>query len=324
MTSMQVLLIVIVIFLVMGLGIFLAKTSNQNKRQRRLSVIAGQEIKSRKQPVNEKNKRRADLAKKLKESEQADKKTKKSVIVQRLQHAGFDFRDVPKFWMLSFLSFLLGTGTFYALGVSKLVLFFIVIIFFFGLPRFVLKVLVNRRQKKFLMDFADALESMMRLLKAGMPVGEAIAMVSREFTGPVGEEMSQIYEEQKVGIPMAEAVQKAAERMPLTEMQMFATGIAIQQQTGSSLSEILQNLASVIRSRFRLKRKVAALSSEAKASASIIGALPVVVATGLYFINTEYMLLLFTTTTGKAWLTGAILWMCAGILVMRKMINFKV
>lgn len=324
MTPIQITLTVIVVLLVVVLTTYFVKSESQKKRQRRLSVIAGREVFSKKQKTDTKNKRRSDLAKKLKGSEQAEKKRKKNIIVQRLQHAGFSQQDVSKFWMLSLISCAIGTTAFYFMGVSKIVLILMAITFFLGVPRFVLKVMVNRRQKKFLMEFADALESMMRLLKAGMPVGEAIAMVAREFDGPVGEEMSQIYEEQKVGIPLPEAVNKAAERMPLTEMQMFATGVIIQQQTGSSLSEILQNLAGVIRARFRLKRKVAALSSEAKASASIIGALPVVVATGLYFINTEYMMFLFTTQTGKVWLTFAGLWMFVGVLVMRKMINFRV
>ena len=117
---------------------------------------------------------------------------------------------------------------------------------------------------------------------------------------------------------------RAAERMPITEMQMFATGIMIQQQTGSSLSEILTNMARVIRARFRLKRKVQALSSEAKASAMIIGCLPVVVCLGLYAINPGYMELLFITPKGKVFLWGAIGWMSIGVLIMRQMINFKI
>ncbi|HOO52453.1 MAG TPA: type II secretion system F family protein, partial [Alphaproteobacteria bacterium] len=193
-----------------------------------------------------------------------------------------------------------------------------------GLPRLFLKIKISRRQRAFLEDFPDALEAMVRLLKAGMPIGEAISMVSREFNGPVGEEMSRVYDEQKIGITLADACMHAAERMPITEMQMFATGIAIQQQTGSSLSEILMNLARVIRARFRLKRKVQALSSEAKSSAAIIASLPVLVAAGLYAINPDYMYPLFYTLKGKFFLFGALGMMGFGALVMRQMINFKV
>jgi tight adherence protein B len=157
-----------------------------------------------------------------------------------------------------------------------------------------------------------------------MPVSEAIAMIGREFSGPVGEEMNTIFEQQRVGISLPEAVLSAARRMPLTEMQMFATGVAIQQQTGASLSEVLQNLAGVIRERHRLKRKVAALSAEAKSSAAIIGSMPPLVAGGLYVINPEYIGVMFTTSLGNMYLTGAVIWMAIGVIIMRQMINFKV
>jgi len=232
--------------------------------------------------------------------------------------------SVGKFWIISlvlgFVFMLLTKIT----GQATPVVIMAGVIGVFGLPRIVLKFTMNRRQKKFLEEFPDALESMVRLLKAGMPVGEAIAMVSREFTGPVGEEMSKVYDEQKIGISMAEACLHAAERMPITEMQMFATGIAIQQQTGSSLSEILINLAKVIRARFRLKRKVQALSAEAKASAMIIGALPILVGLGMTIINPDYMYPLYNTLKGKFLLYGAVGWMGCGIVIMKQMINFRV
>ena len=105
---------------------------------------------------------------------------------------------------------------------------------------------------------------------------------------------------------------------------MFATAIAIQQQTGASLSEVLLNLAGTIRARYRLKRKVQALSSEAKASAMIIGALPVVVGGGLFFINPNYMNIMFDTFQGRMTLVGGVVWMMIGVLCMKIMINFKV
>ena len=209
-------------------------------------------------------------------------------------------------------------------GFSLFVIIMAGIIGFFGLPRLVLRILAKRRQKKFLEEFADALESIVRLLKSGMPVSEAIAMVGREFPGPVGEEMAYVYDQQRVGISLSDAVLAAAKNMPLTEMQMFATGIAIQQQTGASLADVLQNLAGVIRARQQMKRKIAAISGEAKASAAIIGALPPIVAGGMYVLNPEYMRVLFTTPIGRLCLTGVAVWMGIGILVMRQMINFKV
>ena len=149
-------------------------------------------------------------------------------------------------------------------------------------------------------------------------------MVAREFTGPIGEEMGRIFDQQKIGVSLPEAVLDCARRIPLAEVQMFATAVTIQAQTGSSLSDVLEGLAKVIRARFRLRRKVQALSSEAKSSAMIIGALPVVVATGMYFINPEYVSVLFTEPKGKLMLFGAISWMGCGVFCMKIMINFKV
>jgi tight adherence protein B len=155
-------------------------------------------------------------------------------------------------------------------------------------------------------------------------VSEAIKMVGREFTGPIGEEMNRIFDQQKIGVSLPDAMQTCARRIPLTEVAMVATAISIQAQTGSSLSEVFENLSRLIRARMKLRRKVQAVSSEAKSSALIIGCLPVFVASGMYAMNPDYMGLLFTTSTGKMLLTGAIFWMSCGILVMRQMINFKV
>lgn len=322
--NMVIFLIVFVVAMSLIMGAAVLILNRKEKQKRALSIIAGKAISvSDNQDKADNDKRRADLAKKLQQKEST--KTKKSAVMQNLlRQAGFPETSVKKFWVLSLIFGLCFAVIIKLIGQSTPVVFLSLIVGIFGLPRFFLKFKAKRRQKKFLEEFPDALESMVRLLKAGMPVGEAIAMVAREFVGPVGEEMSKVYDEQKIGISLSEACLHAAERMPITEMQMFATGISIQQQTGSSLSEILTNLARVIRSRFRLKRKVTALSSEAKSSAGIIGSLPILVAGGLYAINPDYMYPLFHTLPGKIWLGIAGGMMCTGVLVMRQMINFKV
>ena len=149
-------------------------------------------------------------------------------------------------------------------------------------------------------------------------------MTSREYEGPIGQEMTKVYEDQRVGDTLPDAVQKMAFRMPIPEVKMFSTAITIQVQTGASLSEILQNLSNVIRQRFRLKRKIQSLSAEAKISAGIIGALPLVVVIGMYFGSPDYIALLWTHSSGKMMMYGAIGWMSIGILMMKSMINFKV
>lgn len=300
-------------------GVFLLNKKEQKNRA--LHIITGQTGPEKQKKDESPHKRRANMAKRL--HKEGAESQKASPIELLIRQSGWQM-SVGKFWLICLFSGLMMMSIGKICGQGLPMIIMLGVIGGFGVPRFVLKFKMNRRQKKFLEEFPDALESMVRLLKAGMPVGEAIAMVSREFTGPVGEEMSKVYEEQKIGIPMAEACLHAAERMPITEMQMFATGIAIQQQTGSSLSEILINLAKVIRARFRLKRKVQALSAEAKASAMIIGSLPLLVGVGMTLINPDYMDPLYNTLKGKFFLYGAIGWMACGVLVMKQMINFRI
>jgi tight adherence protein B len=325
MSTTAIIVLVILMGLIMGgmIGAIILLNKNEQKK-RAFQIITGQSVSDAAHDENgNPNKRRANMSKRLqKEKDGAVKKI--STLESMLRQAGWGNVSVGKFWLIS-LGVGLGLMLFTKItGQATPIVFMSGVIGIFGLPRFVLKFKMNKRQKKFLEEFPDALESMVRLLKAGMPVGEAIAMVSREYTGPVGEEMSKVYDEQKIGISMAEACLHAAERMPITEMQMFATGIAIQQQTGSSLSEILINLAKVIRARFRLKRKVQALSAEAKASAMIIGSLPILVGAGMTLINPDYMYPLYNTLKGKFLLYAAIGWMGCGIVIMKQMINFRI
>ncbi|HEY8189524.1 MAG TPA: type II secretion system F family protein [Micavibrio sp.] len=319
--------VMIVMIAVIGTGTYFTLNHLQQKKMhsRAMSVIRGQAVGgAKKNDKDAQDKRRAEIARKLQENNgSGNKPKKKNDLKLKIVQAGMNI-SVKQFWIFSVIFGVTVVGLAFMSGQKPLVIVLIGITAFLGFPRYVLKWKAKRRQKKFIEDFADALEAMVRLLKAGMPVGEAIAMASREFTGPIGEEMSRIYDSQKIGTPLAEAALEGARRMPLTEMQMFATGLSIQAQTGSSLSEVLMNLARVIRARFRLRRKVQALSSEAKASAMIIGSLPFLIGMGLYFINKDYLMVLFQTPLGNAWLIGSGCWMLVGCLVMRAMINFKI
>jgi tight adherence protein B len=323
---MPVIILSILIFLIIGSIVsVLILSSQREKRSRLMKVVRGNNYQDNNKVSKDiKEQRNADLSKKLNSVEDdTNKKKEKITIKEKIMQAGMEI-SVQKFWIGSVISCIVLTLLVKFMGASPFVTLMAAIIGLLGLPRFFLNIKIGKRQKKFMEDFPDALESMMRLLKAGMPISEAIKMVAREFEGPMGEEMERIFDQQKIGIPLPEAVLEASKRMPLTEMQMFATAIAIQTQTGSSLSEVLQNLASVIRSRFKLARKVKALSSEAKASAMIIGALPLVVAGGMWFVNRPYIELLFIDPTGKFLLGCAVGWMCVGVFVMKQMINFKV
>lgn len=327
MTTLQIILIVVIAFLVFGVFVFAIMNMGKKEKTRRIAMIRGNGGGSEKRvdETDMQNKRRAEIARKLKTNRDEEKSgdNDKVSISMKLRQAG-SVMSVKKFWVLSVVSGLVFVLLAKLMSLSIVAIILLGVTGLLGFPRFILRSKIKRRQKKFLEEFADALDGVVRLLKAGMPVSEAIVMVSKEFDGPVGEEMSIVYDKQKIGIPLHEAAQEGCKRMPIPEMQMFAAGLAIQAQTGSSLSEVLSNLSNVIRARFRLKRKIMALSSEAIASASIIGALPPLVAFGLWAVNPEYISLLFTDPFGKKLVFGAVAWMCLGILVMRQMINFKI
>ena len=318
MSMIQIILIALIALLGIGTMVAFAMSQESARKKRMMGVIQGnRSVGSGKNEKGVKDKRRADLAKKLKETkEEDDEKKNKASLSMKIEQAGLSI-SIMQFWIFSVISMVAVAFLAKMMGQPPHILLLAAVIGLFGLPRFILKKMAAKRQKKFLEEFPDALEATVRLLKAGMPVGEAVAMISREFEGPVGEEMSRIKDLQKIGVPLHEAALTATRRMPITEMQMFATGLSIQAQTGSSLSEVLTNLSNVIRSRFRLKRKIKALSSEAIASAGIIAALPLLVATGMYFVNYEYISVLFTDPFGKvSWLLApgfgcfAASWLC--------------
>lgn len=308
--------------IIVGFSLLTMKQVEKARNKRALSIIKGHNISESKEsgPKDTRDKRRAEIAKKLKQNETEDRK---ETIEMKLKQAGLSI-SMTQFWIMSAFSMLVFVGLTFAVKAPPIAIPLMAVIGLLGLPRYVLGWKIRRRQKKFLTDFADALEAMVRLLKAGMPVTEAIHMAGKEFEGPVGEEMLMMYEAQRVGMSLPEAALQAARRMPVAEMKMFATGMSIQQQTGASLSEVLLNLASVIRARFKLKRKIQALSSEAKASAMIIGALPFLVGLGMFFLNPEYASLLYKTKTGQFWMGGGAIWMLIGIFIMKAMINFKI
>ena len=324
--TLSILLFVVIITLG-GVGAYVIG-QRQQRRSRYLSVITSGRTGSVSDGANDKAsaRARADIARKLKEAskERDEKKKDKATLHEAMIQAGIE-APVSRYWLASGAFALVAWLILNLLtDWPQIAVMLATFTAFIGVPRLVLKKMAERRQRKFLEEFADALDGSVRLLQAGMPITEAIAMVSREFTGPLREEMLRIYDNQKIGVPLGQAAHETSKRVPLTEVKMFATALQIQSETGSSLSEVLSNLSAVIRARFRLKRKIKALSSEAKASAAIISALPILVTLGLYGVNPDYIAILFETRTGNFALGAAIFWMSCGILIMRQMINFRI
>lgn len=192
-----------------------------------------------------------------------------------------------------------------------------------AVPRFFLRKAIAKRQRTFTGFFADALDILVRGTRTGLPVGECLRIVGREVPDPVGFEFRMLVESQRIGMSLEQALEKGLERMPTTEFQFFAIVLVVQQQTGGNLAGTLDNLSLVLRSRRKLKDKIQAMSSEAKASAMIIGSLPFVVGLLLYLVNPQYISLLFTTKAGNNIITVGSIIMVMGVLVMRAMINFK-
>jgi tight adherence protein B len=190
------------------------------------------------------------------------------------------------------------------------------------LPHWFLGFIRARRFKRFADEFPNALDVIVRGVKSGLPLADCLKIVATETQEPLRSEFKILVDDQALGVPLDEAMQRLPERVPLAEAKFFATVIAIQSRTGGSLSGALGNLSTMLRDRQKMRGKVIAMSGEAKASAAIIAAMPVVVAAMLSFTSPKYIALLFTTHTGKLVLAGCAVMMMMGVMIMRKMINF--
>jgi tight adherence protein B len=242
---------------------------------------------------------------------------------RRLEQAGFPKAAPRTFWMICGIVALVAAGVAILTHQSPLVIALAVFVMGLGLPRWVLGFLTNRRKKKFTEHFAPAIDVIVRSVRSGLPTNEALRIVARESPDPVGTEFHNLVESLKVGVTLDQAMKRMMESMPTPEVGFFAIVMTIQSKSGGNLSEALSNLAFVLRDRKRLQGKIKAMSSEAKASAMIIGSLPPGVMGIVYLTTPDYIAKLFTEKAGNLMLAGCVIWMSIGITVMRKMINFK-
>ncbi len=191
-------------------------------------------------------------------------------------------------------------------------------------PHFIVGSLIKKRVANFTKAFPDAIDLMVRGLRSGLPITEALTIVSAEIEGPVGIEFKAVSDGIRIGKTMDEALQETAERLGTPEFQFFCITIAIQRETGGNLAETLSNLSDVLRKRAQMKLKIKAMSSEAKASAYIVGALPFIVFGLVYTMNPEYVGGFFTDQRLMVAGLGGLLWMSMGVAMMAKMINFEI
>jgi len=193
-----------------------------------------------------------------------------------------------------------------------------------GGPHFIVGKLIKRRLNKFNSNFPDAIELMVRGLRSGLPITETLGIVAGEIGGPVGVEFRMVSDKMKIGRTMEAALQDTADRIGTPEFQFFVITLAIQRETGGNLAETLSNLADVLRKRAQMKLKIRAMSSESKASAYIVGSLPFVVFTLVWFINPGYMSGFFVDQRLMVAGIGGLIWMSIGAFIMAKMVNFEI
>jgi len=193
-----------------------------------------------------------------------------------------------------------------------------------GIPHMAIGVLIKRRVAQFNSKFPDAIELLVRGLRSGLPISETLGVVGSELPGPVGVEFRSVADKMKIGRTMDAALQDTADRLGTPEFQFFVITLAIQRETGGNLAETLSNLATVLRQRMQMKLKIKAMSSESKASAYIIGALPFIVFGIIYYINPDYMGGFFVDQRLIVAGLGGMVWMSIGAFIMRQMINFEI
>ncbi|MBP1848023.1 tight adherence protein B [Rhizobium petrolearium] len=313
-------------------GLLFSRMEVEKKADTRLSRVKAAETdfakaNAARDRVQELSKRRKSVQDSLKDlekkQEEKNKKLGDGSLKSRLAQTGLPL-TVARFYVFSALF-----GVFVFLvtliaGLSMLAAIGAAFVSTVGLPRWVIAYLVKRRQRKFLDEFPNALDVMVRSIKSGLPLNDALRLIASDGQEPVKTEFRRVVESQQVSLSVPEACTRMMLTMPLPEVNFFSIVITIQSQAGGNLSEALGNLSRVLRDRKKMKAKVSALSMEAKASAVIIGALPFIVALLVYLTSPDYIAILFTDPRGHLILLFSGVWMSIGIFVMRNMINFDI
>jgi tight adherence protein B len=290
------------------------------QRMRDISTDQG-EVRRTRKTVDPAVTRRQVVEDTLKQLEERRKNAKRPPLGIRLQRAGLGWSK-RQFWMASAGLALVAFVVSWFMGAAIYVSLVLALAAGLAAPRWVLGFLRKRRENKFLEELPNAVDVIVRGVKAGLPIGDCIRIIASETQEPVKSEFRAIAESAAMGIPLADAAAKLHERMPLPEANFFGIVVAIQQKAGGSLSEALGNLSRVLRDRKKMKAKIQAMSMEAKASAAIIGSLPIAVMLLVYLTSPNYIELLWTHPTGHMMLAASGVWMGIGVMVMRKMINF--
>ena len=264
-----------------------------------------------------------DSLKKIEEKNKAHAKKQKVTLNQMLEQAGLTIQ-IREFVIISIITALVMGAVGLVSGQDIKVTGAMVLIGGLGLPRWAVGFLRKRRQKKFINEFSNAIDVIVRGVKSGLPVNECLKIISRDSQEPVRTEFYMMTEGLRIGLSMEQSLDRMFERMPLAEVNFFGIVLLIQKSTGGNLAEALGNLGQVLRNRKLMEGKISALSMEAKASAVILGSLPFMVAGLVQASSPGYLQPLFQTQEGNLILLGAGIWMSIGIFVMKNMISIKV
>lgn len=300
--------------------------SGEREKETRLKGVIESKGREPVSALEQATSRRKSVADTLKEMESRQKAAEKVSLRLRLERAGLSI--TPRvYWLASLVCgaifALIVTMTLQSSATRTFLSIIVGLVGVFGFPRWFVNKLTAKRQTKFTRELPNAIDIVVRGMKSGLPLNECLTIISRESEEPLAGEFREVIEQQRVGVSLGEALERLTMRMPLPEVKFLAIVVAIQQQAGGNLSEALGNLSTVLRDRFQLRMKVKALSAEAKASAWVLASLPPIVTFLVYGTAPEYISILFNTRTGNFALLFCGLWMLTGILVMRKMINFK-
>ena len=313
-----------------ALAFFVMAPTADDKTKKRLSALETKKNAKRagaaresESSTKDRRKKVADALAKVDAKSQEIKKKRRRTLAQKLEQAGLSF-GVREFYigsavcaaLLGFIGLISGQQLAVTAG--------LIFVGGLGLPQWFIGFAIARRQKKFVDEFSNAIDVIVRGVKSGLPVNECLKIIAAEAPKPVNEEFHQLVEGFRIGLTLEQGMTRMYERMPLQEVSFFGIVLMIQQKTGGNLAEALSNLAGVLRGRKLMEGKIRALSSEAKASAMIIGALPFLVMGAVSVASPDYLTPLFTTQDGNFILLGAGTWMAMGIFVMKSMMKIKV
>lgn len=300
-------------------GLAFVVVGGDSRAEKRRAAVAVRERKAASSVQADRAQRKKQIAADVKGLENASRR--RVTLTARLEQAGLAI--TPRQFIVACigLGVLAGLLTFVQSG-SPLIAGMVAVVAGGGAPQLALRRMRRRRINKFVANFPNAIDLVVRGVKAGLPLGDTMRIAANETVEPVKTEFRKIVEAISLGLTLPEAVERMAQRVPITETNFFSIVIAIQGQAGGNLSEAMGNLSRVLRERKKMKGKISAMSMEAKASAVIIGAVPFLVVGALYVSSPKYVSLLWTTTHGKMIAAAGLGWMAIGLAMMKKMISF--